>query len=196
VRIRRSFRAKGLKEAVFLILLVGLIGPQAIAGGAEGPGVPEVRLGHGSMGSFRWGVYASRENPSASPQRPCVTAVSGGGRGSDSGGAFTLCGSVRYAPVLVARSSGEGKRERTILGMGFSPNVTSVRLWLPGRKSRQIELWRLDPRQSAAAGLMRFRYATRVFAGPFCLRRFAAYDASGDLLDVSPPMGCPALGKP
>lgn len=155
--------------------------------------VPEVRLGHGSIGDYRWAVFAGRESRSGSPRRPCITVASGGAPGSDTSGASTVCGSLTFLPTLLSSSDNVGKRMRTVLGMAFAPRVRSVRLWLRGRGSRLIRLKRLSARQSAKAGLMRFRYATRAFAGTFCLQRFAYYDAAGDLIELTPHMGCPHL---
>jgi hypothetical protein len=152
----------------------------------------EVRLGHGRIGDFRWAVFAGLADPSRGSQRVCLTASSGISRAADAGSGFALCGSVDGdAQVLVAKSEGIGKRTRTVLGMAFSNSVRSVRLWLRGRTSRRVWLKRLDRKRAVSSGLSRFRYATRAFAGPFCLKRFAAYDASGDLLRITPTMSCP-----
>jgi hypothetical protein len=62
---------------------------------------------------------------------------------------------------------------------------------LRGRKSRRIGLNRLGAQQAKKVGLIHFRYAARAFAGQYCLKRFATYNACGKLLDVSPPMDCP-----
>ena len=154
--------------------------------------IAEVRLGHGLIGSYHWAVFASREGLSGTPKRPCLTAASGASSETDSAAGFTLCGAVsRNAQILVAKSDGTGMAERTVLGMAFGVQVRSVHLWLRGKKSRRYRLKRLSAKQAAVAGLVRFRYATDAFAGPFCLRRFATYDALGDRLIVSPRMGCP-----
>jgi len=182
--------------------LAAVAAAAALAGAMAGLGVgesraadsdpPRVQLGHGSIGSYRWAVYAGRESRSGSPKRLCVITAVGGGPGSGAREGMA-CGPLTLVPNLLASSSGEGKRMRTVLGMAFPPEVRSVRLWLRGKKSRLIQLRQLSERQAKKAGLMRFRYATRAFAGPYCLQRFAYYDAAGGLIELTEYMGCPAL---
>lgn len=173
----------------FLTLLSGcLIGSQVVPARANVPDVARVRLGHGSIGGFHWAAYAEREK-SGNPRRPCITAESGGSRWS-SGGA-TVCGSLEPVPILLGHSSSTGKGQRTVLALAFPLHVRSVRLWLRDRKSRRVRLKTLGAQQTATVGLMRFRYATRAFAGPFCLQRFATYDAFDRVIQISPSMGCP-----
>jgi hypothetical protein len=174
--------------------LVALAGVDVGEGRAADSAPPRVQLGHGSIGDYRWAVFAGRESRSGSPRRPCVITAHGGGPspGSSEG---VLCGPLAFVPILLASSSGEGKRMRTVLGMAFPAEVHSVRLWLRGKKSRLIRLRRLSERQAKKAGLMRFRYAARAFAGPYCLTRFAYYDAFGDLIELTGHMGCPALAR-
>jgi hypothetical protein len=190
--VTRSDRSRSSIWAVAVAIsccCICLLVAMGIAG-AKDPNVAEVRLAHGSIGGFRWAIFASREGPSGTPRRPCLTAVSGGGAGGSAG--FTLCGSVnRERQVIVAKSDGVGSAQRTVLGMAFGVEVRSVRLWLDGRRVRRYRLKRLGVRQAAVAGLTRFRYAADAFAGSFCLRRFATYSASGEPLRVSSLMGCP-----
>lgn len=147
----------------------------------------KVRLGHGSIGGFRWVVYAERER-SGNARRPCLTVDSGGTRWSRSG--ITVCGSVKPVPALIGHSSGAGDDRRTVLAMAFPPRITGVRLWFEDRTSRRIRLRWFGQRQSNLTGLDGFRYATRAFAGPFCLRRYASYTALNHLVKSSPAMGC------
>jgi hypothetical protein len=182
------------RRALFLAIAgIALLGVSVSDGRAAESDVPEVRLGHGSIGNYRWAVFAGRESQSGSPRRPCITVASAGAPGADTSIAPTVCGAVVFLPTLLSSSENVGKRMRTVLGMAFAPKVRSVRLWLRGRGSRLIRLKRLSARQSAKAGLMRFRYAARAFAGTFCLQRFAYYDAAGDLIELTPHMGCPHL---
>ncbi len=163
------------------------------ASGDAAPHYTDIRLSHGSIGSYLWAVYAHREGPSATPKRPCLTAASGAASEGAPSSGFTLCGRVtRDAQILVAKSDGVGRAERTVLGMAFPNHVRSVQLWLRGKRSRRLWLKQLSSRQAAAAGLIRFRYAAEAFSGPFCLRRFASYSVSGERLRVSPRMGCPS----
>ena len=176
--------------------VAALAGASAGVGAGEGQAAdsdaPRIQLGHGSIGDYRWAVFAGRASKSGSPKRPCIITASGGSPRPASNEAY-VCGPLSFVPNLLASSAGEGKRMRTVLGMAFAPEVRSVRLWLRGRKSRLIRLRRLGERQAKKAGLMRFRYASRAFAGPYCLQRFAYYDAAGDLIELTGHMGCPAL---
>lgn len=173
--------------ALVAIMLVAGSFLTGLADASEGP--VSVRLDHGTKEDFRWAVFAHREK-SGSPRRPCVVVLSERtGEGSEE---TETCGPVEPIPTLLGHSSGRGKKERTVLAMAFSPRVASVRLWLRGRRSRLVHLKRLGVRQSERTGLMRFRYASRSFAGPYCLQRFATYDAVGNLIDRSPSMGCRA----
>lgn len=175
--------------AILLFLLVGFgCLAQVDETWADETDVPKVRLGQGSIGSFRWQIYVSPER-SGNPRRPCIASLSGGPRWGFS--EFKSCGPIDPIPTLLGDSSGEGKYQRTVLSMAFSPQVGSVRLWLRGRKSRLVDLKLLGARQAEKVGLNPFRYGIRAFAGQFCLQRFASYDASGDLLDLSERMGCP-----
>jgi hypothetical protein len=54
----------------------------------------------------------------------------------------------------------------------------------------RIPLRRLNPEQAVFAGLSRFRYTAKAINGPFCLRRLATYDASGDVLEMGPRQPC------
>jgi hypothetical protein len=100
------------------------------------------------------------------------------------------CVSLGTAPTFLAISSGQGEATRTVFGMAFPQRVRSVRMWLDGRGNRRVSLALLAPEQAAATGLARFRFAAGAIQGRFCLRRSATYDASGDLLEISPRMAC------
>lgn len=179
--------------ACSLSLSVFLVGP--IGGQARAPSddLPRVRLGHGAISSFHWSVYAEPE-PSRTPQRPCLTTDYSGGP-SDAAGGATICGPVHPIPSLIGDSTGRGRAERTVLAMAFSPSVRSVRLWIAHRAARRIWLHSLSQRQATKVGLIRFRFASRAFAAPFCLQRFAAYGVKGELLDLSQHMGCSRHGR-
>jgi hypothetical protein len=152
---------------------------------------PRVRLDHGRIGQYRWAAYAHRASPAASPTRPCLTMESGGAPGSEASGGLTVCGSLSPVPSLVAHSEGEGKGERTVLGMAFPMGSASVRLWLAGRHSRRMDLKPLSLKQADSAGLKPFQYSVAAFVGPFCLRRFVSYGPSGSVLFSSSYMPCP-----
>lgn len=188
---RRRSPGSWVVSVTILVCGICLLMLQGAAGGKIS-NVAEVRLGHGLIGDYHWAVFASRQSSSGSPERACLTATSGAvSEGARTSG-FTLCGQVTEGTqVLVAKSDGVGRAQRTVLGMAFPRHVRSVRLWLRGKRSRRIWLKALSPRQAAAAGLIRFRYATDAFAGPFCLHRFASYGVSGERLRISSRMGCP-----
>jgi hypothetical protein len=139
-------------------------------------------LARGKIGNFRWAVEVERE-PSGNPQRPCISTA------TDRGG-VVVCGPLEPVPLLLADSSGVGKKKRTVLAMGFSRRVAAVRLWLGGSSSRLIDLNLLSSAQAIDLGLHRFAFAARAFAGKYCLHRFATYDRTGELLQISPKMGC------
>jgi hypothetical protein len=156
----------------------------------EPPALPEVLLGSGTIGGFRWAVSVGRESESASPRRPCVKVATGEGTVFEYDSTARTCVSLGTDPNLFAMSSGQGEATRTVFGLAFPQRVRSVRMWLEGRGSRRISLALLSPEQAAAAGLSRFRFAAGAIEGPFCLRRSATYDASGDLLELSPRRAC------
>lgn len=140
--------------------------------------------GRGSTGRYMWEVHAALE-PSGNPRRPCIEVVSE----TDS---VNVCGSVDPVPLLLAHSVDVPSGQRTALGMVFLLRVGSVRLWLAAHRSRRIWLKVVTLEQARTLGLERFGYATRAFAGRFCLRRFATYSRSGDHLTTSPKTSCPS----
>ncbi|HVQ57314.1 MAG TPA: hypothetical protein VMS60_00250 [Solirubrobacterales bacterium] len=157
--------------------------------------VPELMLGSGSMGAFNWAVFAGRDGESGSPRYPCITlAMDDGVENNEGTSTARTCASLdadppRFVPRLII-SSGAGEETRTVLGLAFPSHVRSVRLWLDNRGSKRISLRRLNPEQAAFAGLSRFRYAAEGIEGPFCLRRLATYDASGDVLEMGLRQDC------
>jgi hypothetical protein len=152
-------------------------------------------LGSGSMGASTWAVFAGRNGASGSPRYPCITVATDDGVENQEGTSTArTCASLdadppRFVPRLII-SSGAGEETRTVLGLAFRPDVRSVRLWLDKRGTVRIPLRRLTPEQAVFAGLSRFRYAAEAIEGPFCLRRLATYDASGDVLEMGPRQDC------
>lgn len=151
----------------------------------------DISLGQGALGSrYGWSVLANRGDGRNGATHPCVSAnfdrVPEGGFTSR----LRLCGSIEGAQVVVSNSTGSGSAERTVIGMVFGQKVRYVRLWLRGRSSRRITLNRLSPSTAAAAHVVRFRYAALGMTGEFCLRRFASYDAQGDVIFLGRQMGC------
>lgn len=190
--------SRRVTAAVLLVLSAGLLFGGEVSHGLEIESeVPELMLGSGSMGAFNWGVFAGRDGESGSPRRPCITVAMG--EGVDTGTARgcgsldanppRLAPSLRLAPGLII-SSGAGEETRTVLALVFPPHVRSVRLWLDNRGTKRFSLRRLNPEQAVFAGLSRFRYAATAIEGPFCLRRLATYDASRDVLEMSPRQEC------
>jgi hypothetical protein len=148
---------------------------------------PSVRLAHGSIGAFQWEVVVRHEKK-PNPRRPCIEVAFD--RADEGKSGAEVCGPLVPVPTLLAHSSGNGRFERTALALAFPASVKSVRLWIRGHKSRRINLRMLGPRQARRARVARFRYAAEGFAGPFCLRRYATYDESGDLITTSPSTPC------
>lgn len=181
--------------AVLLVLSAGLLFGEGVSRSFEiETEVPELTLGSGSAGAFNWAVFVGRDGESGSPRRPCITVAMGEGAEDQYTSTARTCASLdahppRFVPRLII-SSGTGEGTRTVLGLAFLPRVRSVRLWLDSRGPMRIPLRRLSRKQAVFAGLSRFRYAARAIKGPFCLRRLATYDASGDVLEMGPRQRC------
>jgi hypothetical protein len=154
------------------------------------PEVPETLLGSGSIGGFRWAVFAGLDGAAPDPRRPCIKVATGEGSEIGHGTTQRSCMPLDVEPKLNGMSTGVAEETRTVLGMAFPQRVRSVRLWLEGRKSRRIWLKLLSAEQAEFAGLTRFRYAAEGIAGPFCLRRVATYGVSGKLLAIGPRYEC------
>jgi len=191
---REGFAIRRLGGILVLGLLLTLQLGVGVSSGyeiePEPPAVPEALLGSSAIGAFRWAVSVGRESESAGPRRPCVKIATGEGTVAEYESTARTCVSLGTAPTFLAISSGQGDATRTVFGMAFPQRVRSVRMWLDGRGSRRVSLALLAPEQAAATGLSRFRFAVGAIEGPFCLRRSGTYDASGDLLELSPRMAC------
>jgi hypothetical protein len=142
----------------------------------------QVQLAQGQMGQFRWSVTVKSER-SGNPKRPCIATIT-------SAGESEVCGSLNPLPLLLGDSSGAGPGERTVLALGFPEEIGAVRLWLRGKRDRVVHLALLTDRQARRVGLEPFRYAARVYAGSFCLLRFATLDRNARVINVSPKMPC------
>jgi hypothetical protein len=180
-------------QGAVLAALLALLGGGASAGRAAesepAPEAPEAILGSGSIEDFRWVVYAGREDTQGDPRVPCLKVATGEGSETGYGTSARTCGPLER-PLVNGLGTGAGEETRTALAMALSPRARSVRLWLKGRKSRRIGLRRLGVEQSQLTGLARFRYLVEDFSGPFCLQRYAVFDAAGDRLWVSPAYEC------
>jgi hypothetical protein len=157
--------------------------------GLNETGSSSVLLGRGSIGEFRWRVFVHRSRGPRGRHRLCLEALSSevGGYG---GSVFTLCGSIERWPILVAKSSGSGRAERTVFVMAYNPRVTAVRIWLQGHRSRRILLQALSKARARRAGVQSFNYSIFDVAHPFCLVRIVSYDAKGKVVDAGRDMSC------
>ncbi|HEY6730519.1 MAG TPA: hypothetical protein VI039_05795 [Solirubrobacterales bacterium] len=180
--------------AVLLALLVTLLSAGVSAGreveSEPPPEVPEALLGSGSIDDFRWAVHVGRDSEENDPQRPCFKVSTGEGSEAGYGTSARTCSSLDRDPLVNGLGSGAGDGARTVLAMAFQQRVRSVRLWLKGRKSRRIQLRRLNAEQAEFTGLARFRYLVEDFTGPFCLQRYASFNAAGERLAISPSYEC------
>lgn len=153
-RILRAGRR--LMYPLALLAIFGSAGEVSAEAGGEGGGVRQVvrvRLGRGDIGNYRWAVYAGRSKPSSSGRRPCITAFSGPASEAGPTAGFSLCGMIsRDTQILVGKSDGVGRRQRSVVGGAFSPHVRSVKFWLRGRGNRRIVLNRLGEKQAKEAG--------------------------------------------
>jgi hypothetical protein len=181
-------------KAFCLALLVTFLGV-GVSQGRESeleppPEVPETLLGSGSIGGYRWAVFAGLDGESPDPRRPCIKVATGEGEETGYGTTQRMCIPLDVEPKLNGMSTGVAEETRTVLGMAFPRRVRSVRLWLEGRGSRLVRLRLLNTEQAAFAGLTQFRYAAEGIAGPFCLRRVATYGAGGRRLATGPRYEC------
>jgi len=180
-------------RAFCLVLLATFLGA-GVSQGRESepdfpPEVPETLLGSGAISGFGWAVFAGVDGESPDPREPCIKVAAGEGSEAEYA-TQRACMPLDVEPRMNGMSSGVAEETRTVLGMAFPRRVRSVRLWLEGRKSRHIRLRLLSVEQAAIAGVVRFRYAAKGLAGPFCLRRMATYGAAGRLLEIGPRYEC------
>lgn len=150
-----------------------------------------VLLQQGKIGNYRWSMGIARSPGSDGGRAPCVVEKLWprlGGGGSVATG--SLCGSLEEIPTILAQSVGSGKAERTVLGILFRPQVVSVRLFLRGKPARLVKLRPVSKYKRERAGVTRANFAGAAFAGPYCLRRFVAYDRRGLVVDPGSPMAC------
>jgi hypothetical protein len=150
----------------------------------------EVRVDHGSIGAYRWAVFIGRGEGTSGRRRPCLKVGFERVPRGMSPTYLSVCGSPLESPLLVSNSSGRGVDERTIVGMAFPRRVSSVRIWLEGRRSRLIALRTVGAEQAAIAQVIRFRYAALAVAGTFCFDRYRMFDSAGRSLSTRPVMPC------
>ena len=140
-------------------------------------------LAKGIHGTTSWQVFVHPDRGIRGGHRPCFEPVSG--RSS-----FSLCGNLRDHPVIAAKSDGAGRREFTVLVLGYKNSVHSVRLFLGGRRARRVALTQAPEAIRRRARVREFRYAVRVFSGSFCLRRVVALGATERVLDPGVEHSC------
>lgn len=177
--------------AVLCVLLSSLL----YAGLANGNPRPDqggsVLLGRGSIGeTFQWRVLAYGSRGQHGGRRPCIEAQSSAADGGRDGSSFTLCGSLRELPIILAKSSGSGKAERTVFAIVYRPEVVSVRLWLGGHPSRLIHLHPLAAGKAQRTHMRKFNYEVLAVAHHFCLSRIVAYNGKGKVLDPGRRIPC------
>lgn len=153
-----------------------------------------VLLSRGSIDMFHWQVLVHRDSGERGWLRPCIEARSTAG--SPWGSSLTLCGAVRRSPILFSKSEGAGRAERTVLVIAYKPQVTAVRLWLEGHRSRLMKLRMLTRHKAVRARVTSFRYAVLGVAHHFCLLRLVAYDSRGRVVEPKVGKSCPASGSP
>lgn len=153
--------------------------------------LPQAILGQGAIGTYRWVVTTFRDRGTNGSRRPCID-VSISPPPSPFGIATSdqTCRSLASIPNLMSASIGEGPDEATVLALAFQPSVVRVRLTLEHHGTQYISLRLLSIPAAVKAQVVRYRYAIRALPGPFCLRRFAAFDRYGRLASKSGLMGC------
>jgi hypothetical protein len=181
--------------AALLTLLFPVVAMKAVAvpqGRANSPvSAPSALLAEGKVGKFRWKVLVHREQGDNGQRRPCIEALTSSLEGGRPGGSsFSLCGSLREFPILLSKSSGTGRAERTVFAIAYRPEVTFVRVWLRGHRPRLIRLRMLGRHKAQRARVRLFRYAAFGIAHQFCLVRLTAYNARLDVVDRGPSTVC------
>src|SRR6476646_10968569 len=127
--------------AVICTLSFSLLYADLVIGNPSPDQNNSVLLAHGSIGgAFQWRVLAYGSRGQRGGRRPCIEAQSSAADGGRDGSSFTLCGSLRELPIILAKSSGSGQAERTVFAIVYRPEVVSVRLWLGGHPGRLIHL--------------------------------------------------------
>jgi hypothetical protein len=150
----------------------------------------DVRIAHGTLGSYEWMLSVRRGHGPKGGRRPCLVTTTGFLQPSHPMPVSRLaaCGSLHGTQLVVANSSREGLRERTLLGLAFPSGVVTARIWLRGHGDQLLRLKLLGVKQAAVARVVQFRYAALPISGLFCLRRFVGYDESGAIVAESGPL--------
>jgi hypothetical protein len=184
--LRRHASATCVFWAAFSVLLVVPALAKPVVGAPE-----PTLLRTGTVGSFHWRVLVYRGKGSQGGRTPCIVALSSklsGGVPGDS--SLTVCGMLQGSQILFAKSSGSGRRERTVLAMAYDAKVASVRIWLRGHRSRLVQLSMLSDYKVKHAQVSPFRYGAFGIARSFCLIRIVSYDSQGDIVDPGHGMSC------
>jgi hypothetical protein len=163
--------------------------PQGRADSSGRP--PSALLAKGKVGEFAWKVLVHRGQGRNGGRRPCIEALNSRLEGGRPGGSsFTLCGSLRDFPILLSKSSGVGRVERTVFAIAYRPEIRFVRVWLRGHRPRLIRLRMLSRHKARRAQVRLFRYAALGVADHFCLVRLIAYNARLEVVDRGPRTSC------
>lgn len=174
----------------WIALFAGLLVVAAMSAAAHAQTkAPVVQLGSGHASVFRWQVLAARDHGAHGDRRPCVEIRLVRHSESSGGETAEACGPVRPQPNGQALVNEVAEPNVAVVAMAFSPEVSSVRLFVSGR-SKRYKLGDLSSAQAAKSGLAPFNYLTKAFVGPFCLERFVTYSASGRVLDPGERMPC------
>lgn len=156
------------------LVLTGTAASQAGVA-TEGMTPPEIS---GAVGGYNWRVEVFSR--SKSRERPCLR-VSLAAPSSEVGRS-TVCGVFDPLPLMTASTGNAGKAKRSAIGLVFRPVVMRARVWLRGRRPRNVRLRLLGERRGRALNLAPLRYGATAYAGPSCLKRVIGYDSSGQVV--------------
>jgi hypothetical protein len=169
-----------LSVAICAMLLMATLTDAGAYGGAE---LKSFRLAAGSIQGFHWSASAYRNDGSVPGGPLCVDLMSSESTGGDGVGSLAVCGAVRQLPMLVAKSVGSGRSERTVFAMLYRPGVQKVGLWLRGHNPRRLNLRLLKRSAYRQVRLPAFGFKVIGIAHRFCLVRAIGYGANGRILD-------------
>lgn len=175
-------------SVAFFVLGTWQLGGKAFAVPAE----QLVALENGRLDNLQWKVSAHAGTPKpAVRSMPCLRVeVAGHVERRGRRNSLSLCGALEQSPLLVVNSMGSGRTERTVLALAFESEVVKVRLWFSNRKTRTVLLRKLSRYKARKARIQPFRYSAIGFAHEFCLLGYAAFDTTGQRIEVGRGMHC------
>jgi hypothetical protein len=95
---------------------------------------------------------------------------------------------------VLSATAGEGKKEITVFGVAFSPNVVTADLELDSGGHRRVKLKLLNRTQQRNAGVRSFSYGAFALSGNLCLHQVTGYNAEGKEIYRGPSSDCAAAG--